>query len=40
MRIEVKFLRARLKVTRMKGVVTVDGEVASEAEMMFTYREE
>jgi hypothetical protein len=24
----------------MKGVVTVDGEVASEAEMMFTYREE
>lgn len=40
MRIEVNFLRARLKVTRMKGVVTVDGEVASEAEMMFTYREE
>ncbi|MGA1530589.1 MAG: 3-hydroxyacyl-ACP dehydratase FabZ [Kiritimatiellia bacterium] len=40
MRIEVNFLRARLRVTRMKGVVTVDGEVASEAEMMFTYREE
>jgi beta-hydroxyacyl-ACP dehydratase FabZ len=40
MRIEVNFLRARLKVTRMKGIVTVDGEVASEAEMMFTYRED
>jgi len=40
MKIEVNFLRARLKMARVKGVVTVDGEIASEAEMMFTYREE
>ncbi|HMP73400.1 MAG TPA: 3-hydroxyacyl-ACP dehydratase FabZ [Kiritimatiellia bacterium] len=39
MRIEVSFLRLRLKVSRMKGVITVDGEIASEAELMFTYRE-
>lgn len=39
MRIEVVFQRARLKVSKMKGVITVDGELASEAEMMFTYRE-
>ena len=37
--IEVTFQKARLKVSRMKGVVTVDGELVSEAEMMFTYRE-
>ncbi|HMO50010.1 MAG TPA: 3-hydroxyacyl-ACP dehydratase FabZ [Kiritimatiellia bacterium] len=40
MRIEVTFQKARLRVSRMKGVITVDGELASEAEMMFTYREE
>lgn len=40
MRIEVTYQKARLKVSRMKGVITVDGELASEAEMMFTYREE
>lgn len=40
MRIEVTFLRARLKMSKVKGVITVDGEIAAEAEMMFTYREE
>lgn len=40
LRIEVTFQKARLKVSRMKGVITVDGELVSEAEMMFTYREE
>lgn len=39
MRIEVEFIRARLKVSRLKGTITVDGEIASEAELMFTYRE-
>jgi len=38
--IEVQFERARLKVSRMKGTITVDGEIVSEAVMMFTYREE
>jgi beta-hydroxyacyl-ACP dehydratase FabZ len=38
--IEVNFQKARLRVSRMRGVITVDGEVVSEAEMMFTYREE
>lgn len=38
--IEVQYQKARLKVSRMKGTITVDGELVSEAEMMFTYREE
>ncbi len=40
LRIEVTFLRSRLRMCRVKGVITVDGELATEAEMMFTYREE
>jgi len=40
LRIEVQYQKARLRVSRMKGTITVDGELVSEAEMMFTYREE
>jgi len=40
LRIEVQYQKARLKVSRMKGTITVDGELVSEAEMMFTYRDE
>ncbi len=40
LRIEVQYQKARMKVSRMKGTITVDGELVSEAEMMFTYREE
>lgn len=40
MRIEVVLIKARLKVCRFKAVITVEGEEASSAELMFTYREE
>lgn len=40
LRIEVQFQRVKLKMCRMTGRITVDGELASESEMMFTYREE
>lgn len=40
LRIEVQYQKARLRMSKMKGVITVDGELAAEAEMMFTYREE
>lgn len=39
LRIEVKLLKVRLKMIRMAGTVTVNGEVASEAELMFTYKD-
>ncbi len=35
MRIEVKFLKMRLNMARFAGRVTCDGELASEAELMF-----
>lgn len=35
MRIEMKMLRLRLNMCRMRGEITVDGEVACEAEMLF-----
>ena len=34
-RIEAELLRMRLNMCKIKGTVTVDGEVASEAELMF-----
>ncbi len=38
MQIEVVFNRARMRASRLHGKVTVDGQIASEADMMFTYR--
>ncbi|MCX7008038.1 MAG: 3-hydroxyacyl-[acyl-carrier-protein] dehydratase FabZ, partial [Kiritimatiellaeota bacterium] len=35
LRMEVTILKARLGMYKVKGVATVDGEPASEAEMMF-----
>ncbi|MBM4155870.1 MAG: 3-hydroxyacyl-ACP dehydratase FabZ [Lentisphaerae bacterium] len=35
MRIEVKFLKMRLNMARFVGTITCDGELASEAELMF-----
>ncbi|OQW95651.1 MAG: 3-hydroxyacyl-[acyl-carrier-protein] dehydratase FabZ [Verrucomicrobia bacterium A1] len=35
MRIEVKFLKMRMNMARFSGIVTCDGELASEAELMF-----
>jgi 3-hydroxyacyl-[acyl-carrier-protein] dehydratase len=35
MRIEVKFLKMRLNMARFVGQITCDGELASEAELMF-----
>lgn len=40
LRIEVKLGKARLKVSRMSARITVDGELAAEADLMFAYREE
>lgn len=41
MRIEVKFLRMRMSMARFSAKVTCDGQLASEAELMFgTTREE
>lgn len=40
LRIEVTFLKARLKMTKIAGKVLVDGELASEAELMFAYADE
>lgn len=37
MRIEVIFQRARLGMMRLRGTITVDGELACEAEIMFGY---
>lgn len=37
LRIEVDFLRARLNMCRLSGKVLVEGELASEAEIMFGY---
>jgi 3-hydroxyacyl-[acyl-carrier-protein] dehydratase len=39
MRIEMKMLRLRLNMCRMRGEITVDGEVACEAEMLFGRRD-
>jgi 3-hydroxyacyl-[acyl-carrier-protein] dehydratase len=35
LRMEVTIIKARLGMYKVKGVATVDGEPASEAEMMF-----
>ena len=40
MRIEVEFLKLRAKMARFKGVILVDGAVASEAEMMCVVTDE
>lgn len=40
LRIEVQLMKARLKVCRFHSCITVDGEEASSAELMFTYRED
>ncbi|MCS6771866.1 MAG: 3-hydroxyacyl-ACP dehydratase FabZ [Kiritimatiellae bacterium] len=37
MRIEVVFQRARLGMMRLHGTITVDGELACEADIMFGY---
>jgi len=39
LRIEVVFQRARLGMSKLHGRITVDGEVASEADLMFAYKE-
>lgn len=39
LRIEVKLLKVRMKMIRMAGTVTVNGEVASESELMFAYKD-
>ena len=40
LRIEVKILKFRLNMTKVHGTVTVDGELACEADLMFAYRDE
>lgn len=40
LRIEVNFVKARLKMIRLRGTVTVEGDLASEAELMFAYKED
>lgn len=40
LRIEVTFDRIRMGMTRVHGKVLCDGELASEADLMFTYRSE
>jgi 3-hydroxyacyl-[acyl-carrier-protein] dehydratase len=37
LRMEVEFLRARLKTAKVQGKITVDGERACETQLMFTY---
>ena len=37
LRIEVSVLRIRAKMVKVAGRITVDGELASEAELMFAY---
>ena len=39
MRIEVTFLRSRLNMSKVHGRITVDGELASEADLMFAYKD-
>lgn len=38
MRIEVKFSKLRMGMAKVHGTCTVDGEMASEADLMFAYR--
>lgn len=38
LRLEVTFVRSRLRMARVHGVITVDGEVACEADIMFGYK--
>lgn len=40
LRIEVTFDKIRMGISRVHGKVLCDGELASEAELMFTYRDE
>ena len=40
LRIEVTFTRARLGMSKLHGVITVNGEKASEADLMFAYKED
>ena len=40
MRIEVELTKIRLGMSKVHGKVTVDGEVAAEADLMFAYRSE
>ena len=40
LRIEVKILKFRLNMTKVHGTVTVNGELACEADLMFAYRDE
>ncbi len=37
LRIEVEFLRARLRSAKVHGIITVDGEKSCEADLMFSY---
>ena len=39
LRIEVQFLKLKMGMAKVHGKVLVDGELASEADMMFTYRD-
>lgn len=39
LRIEVNFVRARMGMSRLHGVCTVNGEPASEADLMFAYKD-
>lgn len=38
LRIEVRFQRSRLGMTRVHGTISTDGELATEADLMFTYK--
>jgi beta-hydroxyacyl-ACP dehydratase FabZ len=39
LRFEVTFTRARLGMVKLHGITTVNGELASEADLMFAYKE-
>lgn len=39
LRIEVRFQRSRLGMTRVHGTISTDGDLATEADLMFTYKE-
>lgn len=39
MRIEITLDKIRMGMSKVQGKVTVDGEIASEAELMFAYRD-